>query len=413
MRLLVVSQYFWPEEFRINELVAELSARGHDITVITGWPNYPGGTIFGEFASEPDLFSRYAGAPVIRVPMLTRGLGRLRLVLNYLSFALSATIVSVLRFRNSRFDAILVFVASPVTVGVPAVVLRGLHGWPVAFWVLDQWPESLAAVGAVRSKYLLAAVGRLVRFLYSHCDLILSPSKRLVPQIARYCRLGQRIEYFPNWPEAFYGSASLEVADEVTDRAKEFTVMFAGNIGEAQDFPAILDAAEQVAKQGAKVRWLVVGDGSMASWVRAEIGRRGLEDRMMMLGRHPADRMPSFFRHADALLVALKSEPVFTLTAPGKIQSYLASGIPILAMLDGEGAALIEAAGAGLTSPAGDAKMLAENVIRLAALPAEERAAFAASGAAYAKREFDRTGLVDRLEIWLAEMITVRAGGSA
>jgi colanic acid biosynthesis glycosyl transferase WcaI len=339
------------------------------------------------------------------VPMLPRGQGKLRLLLNYLSFALSATVVGVTRLAGGRFDAIFVFEPSPITVGIPAIVLRALCGWPVAFWVLDQWPESLAAVGVVRSEPLLAIVGRLVRFIYTRCDVILSPSRRLVPRIASYCRESQRIEYFPNWAESGYESASLDAAPEVPARYGSFSVMFAGNIGEAQDFPTILDAAERL-KERADIRWLVVGDGRMAPWVRTEIARRGLKDRVVMLGRFPADRMPSFFLHADALLVSLKPDPVFTMTAPGKIQSYLAFGRPVLAMLDGEGAAIIDEARAGLTSPAGDAALLADNVLRLAALSAQERASMGRNGTAYAQREFSRNGLVDRLETWLGDIVS-------
>jgi glycosyltransferase involved in cell wall biosynthesis len=413
VRLLVVSQYFWPEDFRINELVAELSARGHVITVLTGKPNYPDGKIFAEFRRDPRAFASYAGVRIVRAPMLPRGRGRLRLLLNYLSFAIGATAVGMSRVARERFDAIFVFEPSPVTVGVPAVVLRALRGWPIAFWVLDQWPESLAAIGVVRSKRLLAIVGRLVRLIYARCDIILSPSRRLVPRIARFCRAGQRIEYFPNWAEVGHQSAPVDAAPEVSVRSGSFTVMFAGNIGEAQDFPTILDAAALL-KDRVDIRWIIVGSGRMAPWVRAEIARRSLEGCVVMPGRFPVDRMPSFFRHADALLVSLKPDPVFSLTAPGKIQSYLAFGRPILAMLDGEGAALIDEARAGLTSPAGDAGRLADNVVRLAALSAEERAVLGRNGAEYAQREFGRGALIDRLESWLGDLVSasVRKGAA-
>lgn len=404
MRILVVSQYFWPEDFRINELVAELSGRGHEITVLTGKPNYPDGNVFAEFAKDPKRFASYAGARVVRVPMRLRGRGSASLLLNYLSFAASATCVGIFRLRGQRFDAIFVSQYSPVLVGIPAIVLRRLKRLPLAFWILDLWPESLSAVGAVKSKAVLRLVGRLVSFIYAHCDIILTPSRSMIPQIATYCDPQKRIEYFPNWTESGYVDAAAEVAAEVPLRSESFDVMFAGNIGEAQDFPTILDAAEQL-KERADIRWLVVGDGRMAPWVRAEIARRGLEDSVVMLGRFPAERMPSFFRHADALLVSLKADPVFTLTSPGKIQSYLAFGRPVLAMLDGEGAAVIEEARAGLTSPAGDAGRLASNVLRLAALSLQERAALGTNGATYAQREFTRSAVVDRLETWLGDIV--------
>jgi glycosyltransferase involved in cell wall biosynthesis len=406
VKLLVVSQMFWPEDFRINELVAELVKRGHDVTVLTGVPNYPAGAVFPEFKASPDTFMSYAGARIVRVPMLTRGQGKLRLVMNYAAYALSASLVGLSEFKNTTFDAQIVFEPSPVTVGVPAVVLRARHGWPIVFWVLDQWPETLKAVGVIKSDRGLRAVGAGVRFIYTRCDLILTTSRSLVSRIALYCKPGQRIEYFPNWIEAAYETeADVAPAPEVPVSPGTFNVMFAGNIGEAQDFPAILDAAERL-RDRRDIRWLIVGDGRMAPWVREEIARRKLDDTVLMLGRFPTERMPSFFMHAGALLVSLRADPVFALTAPGKIQSYLASGRPVLAMLDGEGAAVIEEARAGLTASAGDAAKLAENVVALAAMSPEERARLGNNGATHAKREFARDDLITRLEGWLKEIVS-------
>ncbi len=404
MRLLVVTQYFWPEDFRVNELVAELGRRGHEVVVLTGRPNYPEGRVFPEYAMQPGRFASYHAARVVRVPMVARGRGTPRLLVNYASFAFSATLFGICRFRRDRFDAILVNQLSPITVGIPAIALRRLKGWPIAFWVLDQWPESLSAVGMVTSPSLLRLVGRLVSFIYARCDLILSPAKSMIGQIAKYHVAVSRIRYLPNWVESTYtASDSATAAPEVAVRPGSFNVMFAGNIGASQDFPAILDAAAILAEHRS-IRWLIVGDGRMAEWVRAEVQRRGLQDAVVMLGRHSVERMPSFYTHADALLVALKPEPVFAQTLPGKVQSYLAAGVPILAMLDGEGAAVIAESGAGLACRAGDARGLADAVLRLAAMSAEERRVMGDRGRAFSLVEFDRDRLIGRLESWLCEL---------
>lgn len=403
MRLLVISQYFWPEDFRVNELVRELVRRGHDVTVLTGKPNYPGGRVFPEYAAAPERFAEYEGARVVRVPMSPRHRGRLGLLVNYATFAVSATLVGAARLARRTFDAVFVFEPSPVTVGFPAVALRALRGWPVAFWVLDQWPETLAAVGAVRSERALSLVGQVVRFIYERCDLLLSPSRLLIERIAQYARPGQSIAYFPNWTEQAYAFEGIAPAPEVPRQGGVFTVMFAGNIGEAQDFPTILDAADHL-RDRADIRWVVVGDGRMAAWLRDEIGRRGLDERVLMVGRFPAHRMPSFFQQADTLLVSLRADPIFTMTAPGKLQSYLTSGRPVLAMLDGEGASLVTAARAGVAVPAGDATRLAQAVVHLAELPPEARAELGRNGMEYARREFSREVLVDRLESMLLDI---------
>jgi len=404
LRLLVISQYFWPENFRINDLVSEFVARGHEVVVLTGYPNYPDGRVFPSFSRAPGDFARLAGSTVVRVPLVARGSGGLRLMLNYLSFALSASLLGAWKLRGERFDAIFVFEPSPITVGIPAVLLRRLKKAPLAFWVLDLWPETLEAIGVVRSRALLRLVGGLVSFIYNRCDLVLAQSRSFIPQIEARCTERTRVAYFPSWAESVYDMNGAIPAREVPARAGVFNVMFAGNIGDAQDFPAILDAAEKL-KDNPGVRWLIVGDGRVAGWVREQIAQRGLRDNVVMVGRFPVERMPSFYKHADALLVSLKPEPIFSLTIPGKVQSYLAAGIPIVAMLNGEGARVIEQASAGLVCAAGDSAGLAGAVSRLAAMPAAERAQMGANGLRLSAEEFDRTTLIGRLEGWLERLV--------
>lgn len=402
MRILIVSQYFWPENFRVNDLATELSARGHDVTVLTGVPNYPAGKVFEEFTREPESFCRFGRIPVERVPMFPRGSGAFRLMLNYASFALSASLIGTWRLRGKPFDVIFVFEPSPITVGLPAVLLRRLKRAPLAFWVLDLWPETLQAIGAVRSQRILDAVGRLVSFVYKRCDLVLAQSRSFVPQILKYCPPGKRVEYFPSWSDAAFDFSAVEPAPEISVSRTAFNILFAGNVGEAQDFPAIIDAAECVRESD--IRWLIVGDGRAAAWAREEVKRRGLEEQVLFFGQHPVERMPSFFRHADALLVSLKNEPIFAMTIPGKLQAYLAAGIPVLAMLNGEGAAIVEAAGAGISSPAGDGHALAGNALRLAAMSREERAQMGRRGREYYAANFDRDMLISRLLQWFEEL---------
>lgn len=405
MRLLVVSQYFWPENFRVNELVADLVMRGHSVTVLTGRPNYPQGEVFAEYLQNPGAFTQYQGAEVLRVPLRPRGKGSLRLVLNYWSFVFWGTLLGPWLLRGRSFDAIFVFETSPVTSALPALLLRRLKRAPLAMWVLDLWPDTLSAVGVVRSPRLLGWVGQLVRFIYKRCDRILAQSQAFFPAIERWSDGRDRVRYLPAWAEAvFEGDPTLaEVAPELAPYRDGFNVMFAGNMGEAQDFPAILDAAENL-RERSDIRWLIVGDGRMTDCVRSEIARRGLGDRVVLLGRHPLERMPSFFAGADALLVSLRAEPIFAMTIPGKVQTYLAAGKPVLGMLDGEGARVIREAKAGLVCPAGDGRALAHQVETLAALGAAEREQMGIQGQRYCRQEFDRDRIMGRLEQLLTEM---------
>jgi colanic acid biosynthesis glycosyl transferase WcaI len=211
-----------------------------------------------------------------------------------------------------------------------------------------------------------------------------------------------KIRYFPSWAEDVFSQADLVPAPEVPVREGVFNVLFAGNIGEAQDLPAVLSAAESL-KHNAAIRWLIVGDGRKSVWLREEVERRGLQGSVLLLGRFPVERMPSFYAQADALLVSLKKDPVFSMTIPGKVQSYLMAGVPLVGMLDGEGAKVITEANAGLVCAAGDAGGLAAAVLKMAAMSADQRQQLGLNGRAYAQKEFGRDLLMDRLEALLSE----------
>jgi glycosyltransferase involved in cell wall biosynthesis len=406
LRILVVSQYFWPENFRINDLVREWVYRGHEVTVLTGIPNYPSGKVFEAYRHQPGAFAEFEGAKVFRVPMVSRGGGSLRLMLNYLSFVLGGGVFGPWLLRSIETDVIFVFEPSPVTVGLPAIWLGKIKKAPVVFWALDLWPETLAAIGVVRSPLVLGWVGKMVRYIYSRCTLVLGQSQGFLANIARYCDQKAKIRYFPSWAEEVFAEGAVLPAPEVPPWADGFTVVFAGNIGEAQDMPAVLDAAERL-KDNASIRWVIVGDGRKSDWVKCEVARRGLESRVLLPGRFPVERMPSFYAHADALLVSLKRDPVFSMTIPGKVQSYLMAGIPSLGMLDGEGAAVIRDANAGLTCEAGDGAGLAKAVLTLAAMSPAERHQMGSNGRKYAQQEFGRTELMGRLEALLVEAVTI------
>ena len=406
MNILVVTQYFWPENFRINDLVKYWVKSGHHVTVLTGIPNYPSGKIFDDFQNQPSAFSQYEGAKVVRVPMLPRGSGGFQLILNYLSFVFGASIWGSWRLRRLEADVIFVFEPSPVTVGLPAIWLSKIKKIPVVFWALDLWPETLVAIGVVRSPLLLGWISKLVKFIYNRCTLVLVQSRGFLENISSYCSDKTKIRYFPNWAESVYTDLNIKLAPEVPVLPNSFTVVFAGNIGEAQDMPALLDAAELL-KDNPNIRWIVVGDGRKFEWLKSEVSRRRLQESVLLKGRFPLERMPSFYSHADALLVSLKQELVFTMTIPGKLQSYLLSGIPLLGMLDGEGAEIIRKSKSGLTCDAGNSMGLAKAVLTLASMSSKKRRQLGLNGRLYAQKEYGRIKLMKRLDMLLTEAVTI------
>ena len=403
MRILIVTQYFWPENFRINDLVSDLVIRNHQVTVLTGVPNYPTGKIFTSFSENSSKYNEYQGAEIVRVPMVVRGKTNFQLVINYLSFALMASSVGVFKLRKKAFDIIFVFEPSPITVGIPAIILRRLKKTQLFFWVLDLWPNTLQAIGVVRSEYFLKMIGMLVSFIYKRCDLILGQSKSFLPEIKLYSG-DKRVEYFPSWAESLFQPSESSYRSIVSH--SYFNIMFAGNVGEAQDFPSIINAAELL-REDSRIHWTIVGDGRMLNWLEHEVNQRGLNELISLVGRHPVEKKPEFFQKADVLLVSLKNEPVFSMTIPGKLQAYLMSGKPILAMLNGEGARIVNESGCGIVCSSGDAHCLANAVMKLAQMSPFDRKTMGEKGHQYSAKEFDREKLISKLEKWMIELSEV------
>lgn len=405
MRILIVSQYFWPENFRINDLCAELADRGHEVTVLTGKPNYPDGEVFIEYRENKPNFMHYKGCEIIRVPMIARGKGSsLQLVSNYLSYVFSASLWGAWRLRRKQFDVIFVYEPSPVTVCLPAIFIKKIKKAPVVFWVLDLWPETLEAIGVVKSPKILGWVGRLVRFIYNRCDLVLGQSKAFYTGISRYCDDTSKIKYFPSWSEAVFSEKGISPIEEIVRHKSAFKILFAGNVGEAQDFPSILNAAEIIKSKKINAIFFIVGDGRAFDWVQSEVLSRGLEEYVTLLGRHPLESMPSFYACADALLVTLKDSPAFKMTIPGKVQSYMMAGKPILTMLSGEGSRVIDEAKCGYIANSGDFEQLAGNVEKMISLDRGELRALGENAKRYADNEFDRDKLITQLEDWFIEL---------
>lgn len=405
MNILVVTQYFWPENFRINDIVHGLLERGHQVTVLTGIPNYPDGSYFKGYGLLSQLRQNYFGAKVIRVPLIPRGKGGgMRLALNYLSFAISSSILAPFLCRG-KIDLIFVFEPSPITVGLPALVLKKLRSIPIMFWVQDLWPESLSATGAVRSERIIAIVTRLVRMIYKGCDKILVTSRSYLGNIERLGVRSDRLYYFPQSAEKLYQPLLMESrASENGLMPEGFRVMFAGNIGVAQDFATILDAAE-ILKSYQNIHWIIVGDGRRRQWVETEVLDRGLSDTFHLIGRYPIESMPRFFSLADVMLVTLKREPIFALTIPAKVQSYLACGKPIVAALDGEGSRLIEESQSGLSCPAGDSKALADAILKMYQMPKSHLETMGKHGLEFYLANFEGNMLIDRLQSWMQELL--------
>ncbi|MEN3373011.1 glycosyltransferase family 4 protein [Dechloromonas sp. ZS-1] len=393
MRVLVLSQYFWPEGFRINELVTALHAKGVEVEVLSGQPNYPGGVVFKGYRAWRCVRDTCLGVTVHRVPLAPRGKGAVRLALNYLSFILSALVFGTYLLRKRPFDAILVFAPSPILQAIPAIWLGRLKQCPTLLWVQDLWPESLSATGHVTHPVLLKGVARVVRWIYQKVDLLLVQSRAFTPKV-RALAGSTPIVYYPN---SFIDERAEGTVEPIVCPGLDcdFPIVFAGNIGRAQAVEVVLEAATLL-RDVEGVRFVMVGDGSQRDWLMQQSANRGLSN-LIFPGRYPVEAMPALMQKAAALLVTLADTEIFRLTIPSKIQAYLAAGRPIIACLNGAGAEIVEEAGAGVAVPAEDALALAEAVKTLYKMPESERFEMGAQGRRYYQEHFAHDKLVDTL----------------
>ncbi|MCX7117372.1 MAG: glycosyltransferase family 4 protein [Legionellales bacterium] len=390
MKILLVSQYFWPESFIINDLVMCLAEEGHHVEVLTGKPNYPDGVVFEGYQAM-DRCSEFfiEKIPVHRVPLLPRGQGGIRLFMNYLSFVVSGLLFFHRFVKKKTFDVIFVFSASPVTSVIPAMFLKKRLKLPLVIWVQDLWPESLQATGFVASRFIMHMTGRLVRWIYAACDLLLMQSEAFEQPMSRYVS-ANKLLYYPN--SFLEPVVDLDREPYLPEHLKEALsqedcFVFAGNIGSAQSVETLVEAARSL-QQLPKCKIILVGSGSMLPWVEEQISKSRLS-HLMCVGRLPRSAMPYIFSRAAGLLVTLKRCDIFAQTIPSKIQAYLAAGRPIVGALDGEGARIILQAGAGLISPAENGAALAENIARIVQLSESERDAFGHRGYAYFLKHFE------------------------
>ncbi len=403
MKLLIVSQYFWPESFRVNDMATGLRELGHEITVLTGMPNYPGGSLFPGYEWFKPAAEEHEGIRIIRVPQITRGRSKgLRLAANYLSFALAACALGPLRCRG-HFDAVLIYQPSPITVGLPGLLMAWLKRAPALLWIQDLWPDTLEAMGFNPRGSVCHLAAALSGFIHRRCDRLLVQSPGFRPRLQDRGIPASRIAWLPNWAESFYRPVKPSIQNHSLAGIPGFKILFAGNIGSAQSFETIIDAAQRL-REVPDLHWVILGDGLMRDQVAAETSRLGLADRFHLLGQRPAADMPACFAHADTLLVTLRADPVFSLTIPSKIQSYLACARPVVASLDGEGAAVVRESGAGPVCAAEDGPALAEAVMSVYRMSPAERAACGERGRQYYEQHFERGLLLGRLNDWINEL---------
>ncbi|MBI5429898.1 MAG: glycosyltransferase family 4 protein [Nitrosomonadales bacterium] len=383
MKVLIWTQYFWPENFHINAVARSLHEQGAEVTVLTGKPNYPAGKVFAGYQAAGIQREKYAGFDVIRIPLRERGSGSaLGLAMNYLSFVLSGYLFAPYALRGKRFDVVFIYAPSPLVQAMPAIFVAWLKRAPVVLWVQDIWPDALQSTGFVRSRWLLGMVRAAVRYIYRYADSILIQSEGFRASVEGLVSNTGKIRYFPNSAEdVLAGNATSGQSNLAKEIGRSFAVVFAGNIGTAQSCETIIDAAKLL-RDARNIKFFLVGDGSMAGAITESIAA-GQLDNVVMTGRVAAEDMGAIYASASVLLLTLRDDPALSATIPSKLQGYLAAGKPIIVSSNGESAKVVSKANAGSACPAGDAEALAKAVLGLYEMQPEERDCLGKNGRKY------------------------------
>ena len=401
LRICIFTNHFYPEIFKVNDIAFEFAQKGYEITVITAIPDYPQGKFYDGYS----LFKRreevVGNVRIIRLPIIPRGRGeKIELVLNYVSYFISSLIFVFFRSNTVKYDIVFVHLTSPFFVGLPAVLLKQRQHIPLILWILDLWPESLSAAGGITNQFILNSQIKLVQYVYNNCDKILIGSCGFRKAICEKGEYNDKLIYFPNWAEndiEFDNPINIRSIFPFCDFTEDdFVLLFAGNLGEAQNLDMLLEAANLV-KEKSNIKWVFLGDGRKRLSLRNRVMELKLEKNVFFPGRFPIETMPQFMKSADILLVSLKDEEIFNLTVPSKVQYYMSQGKPILAMLNGDGTDLIAEANCGFCVPAGDYEKCAETVVRIYA-DRNKLQLIGMNGKKYYEEHFNKKKRMDQLE---------------
>ena len=395
MRILVVSQYFFPENFRINDLCYGLKEKGHNVAVLTGKPNYPNGQFYEAYGFFKKKFEVINGINIYRSNLIPRGEGSgFRLFVNYLSFVFFG--LFRLFFIKEKFDKIFVYAPSPITVGYLGAFASFLFRAKPYLWVHDLWPESVKDAGGIKNEIVLSLVNLMTKSIYYFYQTILVQSPSFKEYLMAQGVNKKKIIYYPYYAESFYN-----IVDQKPDLeeifSKKLNLVFAGNIGVAQSFDTIIKSVKVASEMLDNFQFIILGEGRDKKRVLDKIESMSLTNNFKFLGSFPPEEMPNFFASADALVVSLKKSKIFSMTIPGKLQSYLASGKPIIASLDGIGAEIIKESSSGYVTPSEDHHGLAKSIISFDKLSLEQRSKLGANARKYFEKEFERDKLLLKL----------------
>ncbi len=402
MKVCIFTNHFYPEDFKVNDIAFELAKLGYDVTILTAIPDYPKGKFFEGYSFFKRRHEFVNGVNVIRLPIIPRGKGgAIRLVLNYLSYYFCLCIFTFFHGFRNKYDRIFVHLTSPFFIGVCAKKLSKRQKVPMIFWVLDLWPESLISAGGFKNKLLIRLQTNMVKKVYEQCSKILIGSKGFEKSICEKGDFKDKLVYFPNWAEDLKGEIPPDfdinkVEPFASKKENDFILLFAGNIGEAQNLDAIVEAA-YLLKDENRIKFVFVGDGRRKKNLENIVKEKSLQNTVFFTGRFPITTMPIFMQNADVLLFSLKDEPCFNLTVPSKVQFYMAQGKPVLSMINGDGADLVKEANCGFSVNAGDYTTFSKAILTMSKMTKSELVELGYNGKKFYENNFKKQQRIKQL----------------
>ena len=395
--ILVISQYFFPEQFRINDMCEEWISRGYKVTVVTGIPNYPIGKFFNGYGLLTKKRENYKGIEIIRLPIIPRGNNSIMLVLNYLSFVISGFVWQL--FTKIKADQVFIFEVSPMTQALPGVWYAKKNELPCFLYVQDLWPENVEIITGIKNQFIIKSVGKMVDYIYKNCTKIFTTSQSFKKSINERQVPLEKITYWPQYAEEFYQPLKQIESNNLTKEEK-FNIVFAGNIGNAQGLDILPKTAKilKLKDNNTKVHFNIIGDGRYKNTLIKTVNDYNVGDMFNFIDKQPAEKIPEFMAVNDAAFICLTSSPLFKMTIPAKLQSYMACGISIIASAGGETSRIIEEAEAGLSALPGDEKKLAEVILDMVNKTENEILILGKNAKKYSDLHFNKTILMNQME---------------
>lgn len=393
--ILIVSQYFYPEQFRINDIATEWVKRGYKVTVLTGIPNYPQGKFYKGYGWFKNRKETWNGMEIIRIPLFARGKNSLGMILNYFSFLVSGWFWKC--FTKIKADLVFTFEVSPMTQALIGVWYSKKHRVPNYLYVQDLWPENVEIVTGIKSPLVIRPIERMVKYIYKNCDKIFATSPSFVKAIQnRISENKEKVIYWPQYAEDFY--CPTEEKSELIPQDEILNITFTGNIGTAQGLEILPETAKTLKKRNVKVRFNIVGDGRNKENLIKHIKENEVEEYFNLIGWKPAENIPSILAASDAAFLSFANNPLYAMTIPAKLQSYMACGIPILAAASGETKRIIEEAECGFVSEIGNSEALAEAIVKFFDLSRDQKKKMRQNAVQYCGVRFNKRNLIDRIE---------------